>query len=217
VYKANYLRTTRKWLPDELAVLAELGLGGYSVRRYELRAYDVGNALRRMLDYYESTLPEAEFQQKYGDLDEIELQYEYDFYCIAPLVPDAAGTAITEGAYNDKISGAEIYAVCAGGELLALEYRNAPSALTANDDSAEVVSPYKAAKAVLPKLFDIDEDISLVSAEFAYSYRDGDTDTLYPTWIFTVADERPSTFKEKITVENYTHFAVDAHSGKLVK
>ncbi len=206
-----------KRIPEELMFLEELG-GEYLVREYSLRNYELRAYLDKILDYYESVLPAEEYEQEYGVLEDSSFEWDiYNFYCITPIADDTADTPIADGSYGDMVGGAEIYAICAGGEIIAFEYQGVPSELAPKGKEKEIVSPYDAAEKVLPQLFEYDDEIAVTAAELVYGYRNGDADTLRPMWVFTVAQKSPSPYKEKLKVNEYTHFAVDAITGKLLK
>jgi len=179
--------------------------------------------LDQRLNELQSSMSDEDFLAQYGELSEFSFKNiggfstrAYIYGRVNFMVNDTARSIITDKS-STVFSGSEIYYTLSGGNLLDLVIKNAPTAIHDNGDTAPIIAPYDAAAALLPALAEIPEDVSIISAEFAYAYHYGDLSALRPTWIFTLTHRTPSPTNEKIMLDNYSFLAVDAHSGRLLK
>ena len=180
--------------------------------------WELDEALERL----RSSMDEDEFLAEYGDLVDHSFRNivgygsgAYVYGHVNLKVNDAAQSIITDKS-SPVFSGSEIYYTKSGSVYHDLVIKDTPTAIHDNGDTAPVIPPYDAAAALLPALEEISEDVSFISVEFAYAYHYGDLTTLRPTWIFTLTHRTQSPNNEKITLDNYSFLAVDAHTGTLL-
>lgn len=203
---------------DDLPVMAVDGVEYYVFETFEPVFSSLNYNLKQALDHYRATLSEEEFNEKYGDLTEVRFDKSrpyYKFVTVKLRMSDKSGAPHTTDLEGEAFCGPELHYATVEGEMAALDMHRWPSALTANDDSAKVLTPYEAAAIILPELEKLEQDISIVAAELSYAYHNGDLSTLRPTWIFTAALQTVSPYDDTKTVETYIHIAVDALTGKL--
>ncbi|MBR6654631.1 MAG: hypothetical protein IKL27_07875 [Oscillospiraceae bacterium] len=165
-------------------------------------------ALKDYLTAKKEELSPEEYAAQYAELEEVQYLFKQKlaYYSAAPMVSavDEFGCTSVNGG---GISGPEVYGISIDGDVVAISMRRMFGSIAANEDTAATVSPYDAADAILPELWNIEQEFSITGAKFEYAYHGEDHSVLHPTWVFTVECADGSEL----------YFGVDALTGELVK
>ncbi len=167
----------------------------------------VNFALKDALEKLREELTEEEYNAGYSEFESVHFAFGRKIgLCFSGMVmTDELETRCTT-VNGGGISGASAQVITIDNEIVELTLSGVGSEVTANDDTASVVSPYDAAVAVLPELNKIKRKFSIVGAEYVYAYHGEDNTTLRPTWLFTV----------EVSDGSEQYFAVDALTGEVV-